>query len=93
MEKSINVDASRDLRLNLVALMKAHELLNSPEAWCQGSPAEDSRGNKIQAFDPRAVKWCALGAVQKEYPSSQWGQQWIAYCVLSAFSIIGDWLG
>ena len=53
--------------------MKAHELLSSPEAWCQESPAEDWRGNKIQAFDPRAVKWCALGAIQKAYPASQWG--------------------
>ena len=30
--------------------MKARELLNSPEAWCQESPAEDPRGNKLQAF-------------------------------------------
>jgi hypothetical protein len=54
--------------------MKAHELLNSPEAWCQESPAEDPRGNKLQAFDSRAVKWCALGAIQKAYPPSQWGE-------------------
>ena len=53
--------------------MKAHELLNSPGAWCQGSPAEDPRGHKVQAFDPRAVKWCALGAIQKAYSPSQWG--------------------
>jgi hypothetical protein len=45
--------------------MKAHELLNSSEAWCQESPAEDRQGNKLQALDPRAVKWCALGAIQK----------------------------
>ena len=37
--------------------MKAHELLNSAEAWCQESPAEDRQGNKLQALDPRAVKW------------------------------------
>jgi hypothetical protein len=54
--------------------MKAHELLSSPETWCRESPAEDRNGNKLQAFDPRAVKWCALGAIQKVYPSSQWGQ-------------------
>jgi hypothetical protein len=52
--------------------MKAHELLSSPEAWCQDSPAEDTHGNKLQAFDPRAVKWCALGAIQKVYPPSEW---------------------
>jgi hypothetical protein len=54
--------------------MKAHELLNSAEAWCQESPAEDRQGNKLQALDPRAVKWCALGAIQRAYPVSQWGE-------------------
>jgi hypothetical protein len=52
--------------------MKAHELLSSPEAWCQESPAEDYHGNKLQALDPRAIKWCALGAIQKAYPLPQW---------------------
>ena len=54
--------------------MKAHELLSSLETWCQESPAEDQQGNKLQAFDPRAVKWCALGAIQKAYPPPQWGE-------------------
>jgi hypothetical protein len=54
------------------ATMKAHELLNSPEAWCQEAPAKDRRGYKLQAFDPRAVKWCALAAIQKTYDPSQW---------------------
>ena len=54
--------------------MKAHELLNSAEAWCQESPAQDRQGNKLQAPDPRAVKWCALGAIQRAYPVSEWGE-------------------
>jgi hypothetical protein len=57
-----------------VISMKAHELLSSPETWCKESPAEDLQGNRIEAFDPRAVKWCALGAIQKAYPYSQWGE-------------------
>ncbi len=52
--------------------MKAHELLTSPQNWCQESPAEDVVGHRLQAFDPRAVKWCALGAIQKAYPPSEW---------------------
>ena len=52
---------------------KAHELLTSPRTWCQESPAEDQLGNKLQASDPRAVKWCALGAIQRTYPPSGWG--------------------
>jgi hypothetical protein len=27
--------------------MKAHEILKSPEAWCQESPAEDRQGGGI----------------------------------------------
>jgi hypothetical protein len=52
--------------------MKAHELLSSPDTWCQESPAKDAQDNKVQALDPNAVKWCALAAVQKTYPPSQW---------------------
>jgi hypothetical protein len=52
--------------------MKAYELLSSPDTWCQESPAEDARGNKVPAFNPQAVKWCALAAIQRLYPPSQW---------------------
>jgi hypothetical protein len=52
--------------------MKAYELLSSPETWCQESPAEDRLGNKLQAFDPQAAKWCALGAIQRAYPPTGW---------------------
>jgi hypothetical protein len=48
--------------------MKAHQLLSSSDIWCQESPAEDAHGNKVPAFHPQAVKWCALGALQKVYP-------------------------
>lgn len=64
--------------------MKAHELLNSPATWCRESPAKDPHGNKLQVFDPRAVKWCALGAIQKVYPPSQWGE--VMDCLLRTLS-------
>jgi hypothetical protein len=51
---------------------KAFELLNSPDIWCQESPAETAQDNKGDALDPRAVKWCALGSIQKVYPSARW---------------------
>jgi hypothetical protein len=54
--------------------MKAHELLHSPEVWCQEAPAQDQYGNKLQAFDPWAVKWCALTAIQKTYEPAQWSK-------------------
>ena len=43
--------------------MKAHELFTSSHTWCKESPAEDSQGNKLEALNARAVKWCALGAI------------------------------
>jgi hypothetical protein len=52
--------------------MKAHELLSSADFWCQESLAEDEHGNEVAAFNLRAVKWCALAAIQKTYPSSEW---------------------
>jgi hypothetical protein len=52
--------------------MKAHELLSSPDTWCQESPAKDTRGVKVPALHPQAVKWCALAAIQKVYPPLQW---------------------
>jgi hypothetical protein len=53
-------------------MMKAHELLNSPEAWCQEAPAEDRRGVRFSVFDPHASKWCTLAAIQKTYDPAQW---------------------
>jgi hypothetical protein len=52
--------------------MKAHELLRSSGFWCQESPAKDAHGHKVEALNPQAVKWCALAAIQKTYPSSEW---------------------
>jgi hypothetical protein len=52
--------------------MKAHELLRSSDLWCQDSPAKDAHGHKVEALNPKAVRWCALAAIQKTYPSSQW---------------------
>ena len=54
--------------------MKARELLHSPEVWCQEAPAQDQHGNKLEALDPRAVKWCVLAAIQKTYEPSQWSE-------------------
>jgi hypothetical protein len=53
-------------------IMKAHQLLSSSAIWCQESPAEDARGNQVSAFHPQAVKWCALGALQRVYPPWEW---------------------
>jgi hypothetical protein len=68
---------------------KAHELLSCSETWCQESPAQDRHGNKLQAFDPRAVKWCALGAIQKTYPSFGQGEAMDRLLLALSFSEAG----
>jgi len=71
--------------------MKAYELLGSSNAWCQESPGEDAHGNKVDALDPEATKWCALGAIQKVYPPVQWEEMMDRLLRASAFPKRG-WL-
>ena len=52
--------------------MKAYELLSSPDTWCREAVAKDAHGDNVTPFDPEAVQWCALAAVQKVYPPAEW---------------------
>jgi hypothetical protein len=90
----VNTGVKVGMSLTLVpnftsAPAKAHELLSSPETWCQESPAKDRHGNKLQAFDPRAVKWCALGAIQKTYPPPGWGEAMDRILLALSYSVEG----
>ncbi len=49
--------------------MKAHELLSSPDAWCQESPAEDAQGNKVQAFESEGGEMVRSRCDSKDLPS------------------------
>ena len=66
--------------------MKAHELLSSPDTWCQDSPAKDAQGNKVQAFDPNAVKWCALTPFRRAILRRNGKKQWIVCCAALSVS-------
>lgn len=44
--------------------MKAYELLDSPEKWCQWSDGLTAAGEKVGGRNPAAVKWCMRGAVE-----------------------------
>ena len=86
----VNVSMSMTLLRNLTSTpTKAHELLASSETWCQESPAEDQQGNKLQAFDPKAVRWCALAAIQKTYPPLGWGEAMDRVLLALSFSEAG----
>src|ERR1700687_2305419 len=71
--------------------MKAHELLNSPETWCKESPAADEHGNKLQAFDPRAVNGAPSLRSRKPTLHRNGAKRWTDYCAPLDFPSL-DWL-
>lgn len=44
--------------------MKPSELLRQ-KGWCQGQSALSQEGIVVDATDPRAVRFCAFGAIEK----------------------------
>ena len=53
-----NVDA--DIILN-----RALRLIEKPESWCQDMQARDREGSPISPNSPKAVQWCAVGAIRR----------------------------
>jgi hypothetical protein len=47
--------------------VKAHVLLEPPEAWVQGALAVDCDGHHCPPDDPTACRWCVVGALKKCY--------------------------
>jgi hypothetical protein len=48
--------------------MKAHELLSSPDNWCQESLAEDAHGNKVRLFIPQQLSGARLPQSKRSIP-------------------------
>jgi len=44
-------------------LIKAAAIVR--QGWCQNAPAKTARGKATGPRDPKAVAWCALGAIEK----------------------------
>lgn len=49
----------------LEALIAARALIEKPEFWIKGTLARDERGNYVNPTDPRAIQFCAVGAVTR----------------------------
>lgn len=49
--------------------MKAYELLDSPEKWCQKFYALTADGEDAFGWNEGTCKWCMLGAIQHCYSS------------------------
>ncbi len=48
--------------------MKAYELLDSPEKWCQNDMAQDMDGKPANFERSSAYRFCALAAILLCYP-------------------------
>lgn len=48
-----------------VVLRKAREVLSKKGSWIQGTYATTKHGRKVDPTDPKAVRFCALGAVHR----------------------------
>lgn len=53
-----------------MTVLKAWQLINSPDKWTTGSYARDTAGKPVEILDDKAVKFCALGAIYRSYGPS-----------------------
>lgn len=51
--------------------MKAWQLLDSREKWCQGGYGKRANGTFTDATAPDVVQWCTVGAITKCYRQEQ----------------------
>lgn len=56
-------EQSDDARKALVVLVDALLLLESPRSWTRKGYALDGRGRQVRVDDPRARRYCTVGAV------------------------------
>ena len=47
--------------------MKVRDILTDESKWCKGTRAVTVENEFCSPLDPRAVKWCLVGAIEKAY--------------------------
>lgn len=79
-------------------LERAFSILKDPERWTQGGHARAPDGELVKPKDPRACKWCLLGAVAIESnelamippPLMRFLDQMVAYIYGDKFVSVGE---
>lgn len=61
------------------SLMEARTLIADIEDWAQGSHARDADGTEVEPWSPRAICWCASGALAKACGLRSWDRHTISY--------------
>jgi hypothetical protein len=49
----------------LCLITDAQELIAERDRWCQHADAVDAEGNRVEALDPSARRWCAAGSMSR----------------------------
>ena len=52
-------------------MREARRILARPEAWAQGSRAQDSHGVNCPVRAIGAVRWCLVGAIERANPADR----------------------
>lgn len=53
------------MKTTLEILKEAYELIKDPARWAQTFDAKNAEGRAVDALDPEAIAWCAVGAMDK----------------------------
>lgn len=59
---------SNEVRTVAQVLREAKAVIPTPAQWTRKVAARDSRGNRVTPRNERAVRWCAMGAIEKVAP-------------------------
>ena len=72
-------------------LREARKLIEKPEAWAQGESARDASGRRVPIQDPKAVCFCAVGAIWKvSHESHSDARRALAQVVGNAVAFFND---
>ena len=52
-------------------LKAAFKLIEAPESWCQGVSARDAEGRAMLSSNPKATRFCLIGAICKAGEGSE----------------------
>lgn len=71
-------------RASLEVLQRARARITDPDRWAFRTVAVDSRNRNVDPRDPKAVAWCAIGAISAEVSPRSLGAAEIAALAVAA---------
>lgn len=59
------MSATREDVATMQVLERARDTIADPDDWTSGAVARDDNGHRVAPWDPDAVCWCLVGALDK----------------------------